>query len=171
MSRSAKTGRMRRVDEFTRQVFQNATGYFLLARHLRNHVVARGSEGAIVLLGSMCMALSARIRPFMKIFRPPAPRTRGGASFTSLATWRSRGLPDRVRVNCLSPGPFPSARAPEELCQRLSARSPMGRMGRPEELKGAIVFLSFASLKLRRRPQPAHRRRLDGLVDCRRRPA
>lgn len=41
-----------------------------------------------------------------------------------------------------SPGPFPSERAPAELVARLKTRSPMGRMGRPEELKGAVVFLT-----------------------------
>jgi gluconate 5-dehydrogenase len=28
------------------------------------------------------------------------------------------------------------------LVERLKQRSPMGRMGRPEELKGAVVFLA-----------------------------
>src|SRR5690606_27158224 len=50
--------------------------------------------------------------------------------------------PDNIRVNCLSPGPFPSPAVPEELPQRLSAKSPMGRMGQPHELKGALVFLA-----------------------------
>jgi NAD(P)-dependent dehydrogenase (short-subunit alcohol dehydrogenase family) len=49
---------------------------------------------------------------------------------------------DRVRVNCLSPGPFPSEKAPAQMVERLCEKSPMGRMGRPEELKGALVFLS-----------------------------
>jgi NAD(P)-dependent dehydrogenase (short-subunit alcohol dehydrogenase family) len=49
---------------------------------------------------------------------------------------------DGVRVNTLSPGPFPPERVPEEMVRRLINRSPMGRMGRPDELKGAIVFLA-----------------------------
>jgi len=49
---------------------------------------------------------------------------------------------DQVRVNCLSPGPFPPNRISRELVVRLSKKSPMGRMGRPEELKGAVVFLA-----------------------------
>jgi gluconate 5-dehydrogenase len=49
---------------------------------------------------------------------------------------------DRVRVNCLSPGPFPPDRISPKLVERLSAKSPMGRMGRPDELKGAVVFLA-----------------------------
>jgi gluconate 5-dehydrogenase len=49
---------------------------------------------------------------------------------------------DNVRVNCLSPGPFPHSDANPEMVRRLCARSPMGRMGRPWELKGAILFLA-----------------------------
>ncbi len=49
---------------------------------------------------------------------------------------------DSVRVNCLSPGPFPSDEALEALISRLEARSLMGRMGKPHELKGAVVFLA-----------------------------
>jgi NAD(P)-dependent dehydrogenase (short-subunit alcohol dehydrogenase family) len=49
---------------------------------------------------------------------------------------------DGVRVNCLSPGPFPSDKAPAELVRRLCDRSPMRRMGQPQELKGAVVFLA-----------------------------
>ncbi len=50
---------------------------------------------------------------------------------------------DGVRVNCLSPGAFPNmSAAPGALVKRLEARCPMGRMGAPAELKGAIVFLA-----------------------------
>ena len=49
---------------------------------------------------------------------------------------------DNVRVNCLSPGPFPGPQAPAELVRRLKDKSPMKRMGRPHELKGAVVFLA-----------------------------
>jgi gluconate 5-dehydrogenase len=49
---------------------------------------------------------------------------------------------DGVRVNCLSPGPFPKDAAPAAMVERLTAKLPMKRMGRPHELKGAIVFLA-----------------------------
>ena len=49
---------------------------------------------------------------------------------------------DDVRVNCLSPGPFPAERAPHEMVQRLCNKSPMGRMGLPHELKGAALLLA-----------------------------
>ena len=49
---------------------------------------------------------------------------------------------DQVRVNCLSPGAFPSSAAPQKMVDRLEAKCPMGRMGDPSELKGIIVFLA-----------------------------
>src|SRR4029077_4481791 len=52
---------------------------------------------------------------------------------------------DGVRVNCLSPGPFPSEKASREMGEGLIAKSPMGRMGRPDELKGAVVFLASSA--------------------------
>ena len=52
--------------------------------------------------------------------------------------WASKG----VRVNSLSPGPFPGLSAPKATVQRLEQKSPMKRMGQPDELKGAIVFLA-----------------------------
>jgi NAD(P)-dependent dehydrogenase (short-subunit alcohol dehydrogenase family) len=48
---------------------------------------------------------------------------------------------DNIRVNCLSPGPFPSDKAPAEMVERLKTKSPMGRMGQPHELKGALLLL------------------------------
>ena len=49
---------------------------------------------------------------------------------------------DLERVNSLSPGPFPSESANQEMVERLKSYSPMRRMGFPEELKGAVVFLA-----------------------------
>ena len=49
---------------------------------------------------------------------------------------------DKVRVNCLSPGPFPSEKASKEMVERLCTKLPMKRMGLPYELKGALVFLA-----------------------------
>jgi len=49
---------------------------------------------------------------------------------------------DGVRVNTLTPGPFPAPTAPRAMVERLCTKSPMGRMGRPDELKGAVVFLA-----------------------------
>jgi NAD(P)-dependent dehydrogenase (short-subunit alcohol dehydrogenase family) len=52
---------------------------------------------------------------------------------------------DRIRVNCISPGPFPAAKYLErdpQFAERLSAKNPMGRVGDPMELQGPLLFLA-----------------------------
>ena len=55
--------------------------------------------------------------------------------------------PENIRVNCISPGAFPSAAVQEQagFVAELQRRSPLGRIGRPRELAGAFVFLSAAA--------------------------
>jgi NAD(P)-dependent dehydrogenase (short-subunit alcohol dehydrogenase family) len=49
-----------------------------------------------------------------------------------------------VRVNAISPGPFPVAAPPSDpgLLDRLGRRVPLGRVGRPEEMGTAVLFLA-----------------------------
>ncbi len=49
-----------------------------------------------------------------------------------------------IRVNCISPGAFPDSNIVKQkrFLQKLSAKIPMGRIGRPDELEGAVVFLA-----------------------------
>lgn len=49
-----------------------------------------------------------------------------------------------LRVNSVTPGPFPFPsviEAEPEFVERLASRVPMGRVGRPEEVAGAVLFL------------------------------
>lgn len=53
--------------------------------------------------------------------------------------------PDAIRVNAVLPGPFPSASiqaAKPQFAQRLAEKTMLGRIGQPEEIAGAIVFLA-----------------------------
>ena len=131
------------AEQFTRQL-ANATGYFLLARLVRNHAVERGTPASIIMLGSMYGLVGSYPDAYQGIC-PASPvayhALKGGIVHLTrhLAVYWAA---DRVRVNCLSPGPFPSPKAPAGLADRLDAHSPMGRMGLPHELKGAIVFLA-----------------------------
>ena len=60
--------------------------------------------------------------------------------------WASYALAQRgIRVNCISPGPFPAARALENdpgFHDRLKAKVPMRRTGDPRELCGPLLFLA-----------------------------
>jgi gluconate 5-dehydrogenase len=131
------------AEQFNRQL-ANVTGYFVLARLLRAHAVARRAAASVIMVGSMYGLVGSY---------PDAYEDAGAASPVAyhalkggvmqmtrhLAVYWAR---DGVRVNCLSPGPFPSHKATPALVERLTDKSPMKRMGRPEELKGAVVFLA-----------------------------
>lgn len=130
-------------EEFSRQL-RNATGYFLLARLLRDHVVARRGSGSVVLLGSMYGLVGSYPDAYAGVTSasPVAYHALKGGVVQMVRHLGVYWAKDGVRVNCLSPGPFPSDAAPAELVARLEAKCPMGRMGRPEELKAAVVFLA-----------------------------
>jgi len=130
-------------EEFNRSL-ANATGYFLLARRLRDHAVDRGGGASVVMIGSMYGVVGSYPEAYEGIV-PASPvayhALKGGIVHMTrhLAVYWAK---DGVRVNCLSPGPFPGPAANPEMVERLTRNSPMARMGRPEELKGALVFLA-----------------------------
>lgn len=131
------------ADEFRRQL-DNLTGYFLLAREFRNHVVSQNKSGSLVLLGSMYGLVGSYPDAYADVC-PASPVSyhamKGGVVQMTrhLAVYWAR---DNIRVNCLCPGPFPTEHAPPEMVRRLKDKSPMKRMGAPEEVKGPIVFLA-----------------------------
>lgn len=126
------------------KVLKNSTGYFLLARHLRDHVAKRGAVGNIVMIGSMYGQVASYPDAYDGICAASPVSyhaLKGGIIHMTrhLAVYWAK---DNVRVNCLSPGPFPGPKVPVEMVERLITKSPMGRMGLPHELKGALVFLA-----------------------------
>ena len=53
--------------------------------------------------------------------------------------------PDHIRVNCISPGPFPAdqyLKRDPAFRERLNAKTPMHRSGDPVELQGPLLFLA-----------------------------
>lgn len=137
-----------REEELTAEAFQgqftNLTGYFILARKLRDHVVAQQSSGTVVMIGSMYGLVGSYPDAYVDLPVDSSPAyhaLKGGVIHLTrrLAVYWAQ---DRVRVNCLSPGPFPSDQAPEELVNRLNKKLPMGRMGKPDELKGSLLLLA-----------------------------
>lgn len=139
----AKDWRELSAADFNRQL-TNATGYFLLSRRLRDHAVARKTTASIVLLGSMYGTVGSYPSAYEGVCSASSAAyhaLKGGVVQLTrhLAVYWA---PDGVRVNCLSPGPFPGPAAPPAMVERLITHSPMGRMGSAHELKGAIVFLA-----------------------------
>jgi len=124
---------------------QNATGYFLLARRLRDHLVERNAPGSVVMIGSMYGVVGSYPDAYdgVCVASPVQYHTLKGGIIHMTRHLGVYWAKDGVRVNCLSPGPFPAENAPAEMVERLKTKSPMGRMGLPEELQGALLL--FAS--------------------------
>jgi gluconate 5-dehydrogenase len=130
-------------EQFTRQL-ANLTGYFLLARMLRDHAVARRSPASIVMLGSMYGLVASYPQAYHGL-GPASPAAYQALKAGVIQLTRHLAVywaPDGVRVNCLSPGPFPAPSTSPKLVARLKAHSPLRRMGAPHEIKGAVVFLA-----------------------------
>jgi NAD(P)-dependent dehydrogenase (short-subunit alcohol dehydrogenase family) len=131
------------AEQFNRQL-ANATGCFLLARHVRDHAVARGGGASIIMLGSMYGIVGSYPDAYAGICMasPVAYHALKGGIISMTKHLAVYWAKDGVRVNCLTPGPFPADTVDQRLHERLSGKSPMKRMGRPWELKGALVYLA-----------------------------
>lgn len=131
------------AEQFT-QHLANATGYFELARLVRNQAVANHQPASIIMLGSMYGVVGSYPDAYEGVCNasPVAYHTLKGGIVQMTRHLAVYWAADRVRVNCLSPGPFPRDTAPAEMVERLIQKSPMKRMGQPHELKGAVVFLA-----------------------------
>ncbi|SIO41058.1 gluconate 5-dehydrogenase [Singulisphaera sp. GP187] len=131
------------AEQFTRHL-AHATGYFILARLVRDYAVERAGPASIILLGSMYGLVGSYPDAYEGICSasPVAYHTLKGGIVQMTRHLAAYWAADGVRVNCLSPGPFPPERAPAAMVERLRAKLPMKRMGQAHELKGAVVFLA-----------------------------
>ena len=122
----------------------NLTGTFLVCRHALPQMLARKS-GAIVNIGSDAALVGQR-------GQAAYCASKGGvAQFTRAAALDA--APYGVRINCVCPCFVDTpllGRWIEESADPVQARSeaaatqPIGRIGRPEEIAGAVAFLASA---------------------------
>ena len=131
------------AEEFTRQL-ANATGYFILARLLHLHAVKNKKKASIVMLGSMYGMVASYPECYADLCaaNPAAYQAVKGGILQLVRHLAVYWAKDNVRVNAVSPGPFPQTHAPVEMTKRLCAKAPTGRIGLPHELKGAVLFLA-----------------------------
>ncbi|MFG1463339.1 glucose 1-dehydrogenase [Xanthobacter sp. DSM 24535] len=126
------------LDEWRAVVDTNLTGVFLAARAAGRVMLAQG-EGAVVNVTSVAGRVGlARTTAYCA--------AKGGVEMMTrqlALEWAKKG----VRVNAIGPGYFETdltegLRHNPKLAERVTARTPMGRFGHPQELVGACLFLA-----------------------------
>lgn len=121
------------------------TATFSIAR-IVGDAMARAGRGSIVLFSSMYGTVS----PDPGIYPPPLSSNPieygvGKAGIQQMTRYLAvHWGRDDVRCNCISPGPFPFPSQQKDhprFMENLAAKTPLGRIGRPEEIAGAVLFL------------------------------
>ena len=114
----------------------------LLSKELAALMKGRGIKGSIITIGSTYGVVGPDFSIYTGDMTMPAAYAaiKGGIiTFTKyLASYYGR---DGIRVNCLCPGGIYNNHD-ETFVKKYSARTCLGRMGKPEEMAAAIVFLA-----------------------------
>ncbi|MFN8526570.1 MAG: glucose 1-dehydrogenase [Chloroflexota bacterium] len=134
------------LDRWNHVVQTNLTGTWLVSQAVCRVLVDQGQGGQIINVSSIAGLQGGRPSPDREATIGYNASKAGVIGLTrALATDMA---PHNIRVNAICPGFFPSRMANaviEKLGERVYANVPMGRIGRPGELKGVAVFLASAA--------------------------
>ncbi|WP_455387815.1 SDR family oxidoreductase [Petrachloros mirabilis] len=136
------------LDEWRKVMAVNLDGMFLVARAVGRQMIAQGGGGSIIQTSSIYGILGADRRIYegssylgQQINTPPVYATSkaGVIGLTRyLATdWACHG----IRVNALVLGGVQSGQN-DIFIRKYTDRVPLGRMGHPEDMVGALLFLA-----------------------------
>ncbi len=136
------------LDEWRKIMSVNVDGMYLVAKHVGQQMVKGGRGGSIIQTASIYAIMGSDKRIYegshylgMQINNPAVYST-SKAGVVGLTRWLAAYWADKnIRVNCLVPGGVESGQN-EMFKQRYSARVPMARMARGDEMVGALVYLA-----------------------------
>lgn len=124
------------VENWDRVLGVNLRGTFLCAREAARLMVSKETAGTIINFSSTG-ALTGE---------GPSHYVASKAGVMGLTRSLARELaPSRIRVNTIVPGPTDTpmmAGIPDEWMQAMVAAIPLGRLGQPDEIARAVVFLA-----------------------------
>ena len=136
------------LDEWRRIMSVNIDGMFLVAQAVGAQMIAQGSGGSIIQTSSIYGVLASDKRIYEGSFymgrqiNNPAVYSTSKAAVCGFTRWLAAYWADHgIRVNTLTPAGVESGQN-EEFIRRYSARVPMGRMARADEMVGALIFLA-----------------------------
>jgi NAD(P)-dependent dehydrogenase (short-subunit alcohol dehydrogenase family) len=154
---ASKSSRLERffdpVETFDMKIWQeimqvNVDGMFLMARHVGGQMAKQDSGGSIIQTAS----IYGLVAPDQRIYEgssymgmpinTPAVYSVSKAAVIGLTQYLSTyWLGKNIRVNTLTPGGIESGQN-DVFQNKYSARVPLGRMAKAEEMVGALIFLA-----------------------------
>jgi NAD(P)-dependent dehydrogenase (short-subunit alcohol dehydrogenase family) len=138
-------GNLSRADVET-SIASALTDVIMASEQVANRMKAQGVGGAIVNIASMYGMVSPQPATYehFPAFHNPAAYGASKAGVLQFTRYAACHLaPYNIRVNAISPGPFPSdaTLASDGFVDELARRVPLGRIGEPADLVGPLVFL------------------------------
>ena len=136
------------LDTWREVMSVNIDGMFLMARAVGGQMVARGGGGSIVQTSSI-YGLVGPDKPNLRRLglsragpiNTPAVYAASKAAVVGLTRWLATYWAKQgIRVNCLVPGGVSSGQN-SVFSERYSARVPMGRMAKADEMVPALLYL------------------------------
>jgi NAD(P)-dependent dehydrogenase (short-subunit alcohol dehydrogenase family) len=121
------------------------TATFILTRSIGQQMAAL-HRGSVILFSSMYGSVS----PYPDVYLEPMTKNPleygvGKAGISQMTRYLAvHWGKQNVRCNCISPGPFPNPDVQRQhpgFIERLSAKSPLGRVGQAWEIAGTVLFL------------------------------
>lgn len=124
-------------DKVARVLEVNLLGAILCAREavLRMSTAKGGQGGSIVLISSRATVYGS---PNQHVWYAAS---KGGVDSFTIGLAREVAM-EGIRVNAVSPGPIATGMLPPERLEIAAKLSPMQRVGRPEEVAAAVMFLA-----------------------------
>jgi NAD(P)-dependent dehydrogenase (short-subunit alcohol dehydrogenase family) len=136
------------LDQWRQVMAVNIDGMFLMAKAVGKQMLSQGKGGSIIQTASIYGVVAPDNRIYEgseyigTTINTPAVYSASKAAVIGLTKYLSTYWAEKgIRVNTISPGGVESGQN-EAFIEKYSNRVPIGRMGKPQELVGAVLYLA-----------------------------